>query len=275
MPQRQSVGNDLDAPCVSDWHIVVHVGQPGLAIEASADLQAEHHQTVSRLPAWLELGVGAELACFGLLQGQCRSRLSPCARESISLDEADQRRVDRDLRASRSKVGGRSRRPRFSGRLWRGARLSSRKATFVATRAPASWQMRATARSSGPALWARTPICAQEERWSPRLSRRPPHRHRVLSARALPLEHAVARVCREAGARVVALLRRLARARARDRVPWARAAAIAALTRRWTTLAALAALRAHVQSLLELPIRPCDVSDGAELPLGELLAEPP
>ena len=40
----------------------------------------------------------------------------------------------------------------------------------------------------------------------------------------------------------------------RDRVPWARAAAIAALTRRWTALAALAALRAHAQSLLELPI---------------------
>ena len=70
----------------------------------------------------------------------------------------------------------------------------------------------------------------------------------------------------------VALLRRLARARARDRVPWARAAAIAALTRRWTALAVLAALRAHAQSLLELPIRPCDASDGAELPLGELLA---
>ena len=73
----------------------------------------------------------------------------------------------------------------------------------------------------------------------------------------------------------VALLRRLARARGRDRVPWARAAAIAALTRRWTALAALAALRAYAQSLLELPIRPCDASDGAELPLGELLAEPP
>ena len=54
----------------------------------------------------------------------------------------------------------------------------------------------------------------------------------------------------------VALLRQLARARARDRVSWARAAAIAALTRRWTALAALAALHAHAQSLLELPIRP-------------------
>ena len=52
----------------------------------------------------------------------------------------------------------------------------------------------------------------------------------------------------------VALLHRLARARARDLVPWARAAAVAALTRRWTALAALAALRAHTQSLLELPI---------------------
>eukprot|EP00439_Symbiodinium_sp_Y106_P024682 s6995_g3.t1 len=101
----------------------------------------------------------------------------------------------------------------------------------------------------------------------------------------------------------LALLRRLARARARDRAPWAREAAGAALTRRWTALAALAALRAHApwareaagaaltrrwtalaalaalrahaQSLLELPVRPCDASDGAELPLGELLAAPP
>ena len=72
----------------------------------------------------------------------------------------------------------------------------------------------------------------------------------------------------------LALLRRLARARARDRAPWAREAAGAALTRRWTALAALAALRAHAQSLLELPVRPCDASDGAELPLGELLAAP-
>ena len=47
-----------------------------LAIEVSANIQAEHHQAASRLPAWLELGVGAELARFGLLQGQCRSRLS-------------------------------------------------------------------------------------------------------------------------------------------------------------------------------------------------------
>ena len=71
-----------------------------LAIEASADFQAEHHQTASRLPAWLELRAGAELACFGLLQGQCRSRMSPRARKSISLDGADQRRVHRDLRLS-------------------------------------------------------------------------------------------------------------------------------------------------------------------------------
>ena len=73
----------------------------------------------------------------------------------------------------------------------------------------------------------------------------------------------------------LALLRRLARARARDRAPWAREGAGAALTRRWTALAALAAFRAHARSLLELPVRPCDASDSAELPLGELLATPP
>eukprot|EP00439_Symbiodinium_sp_Y106_P004901 s8635_g1.t1 len=63
---------------------------------------------------------------------------------------------------------------------------------------------------------------------------------------------------------------------AAERTPGAeREAAGAALTRRCTALAALAALRAHAQSLLELPVRPCDASDGAELPLGELLAAPP
>ena len=49
----------------------------------------------------------------------------------------------------------------------------------MATRAPASRQMRAAARSSGPALCARTPTWAQADRWSPRLSRRRPHWHRL------------------------------------------------------------------------------------------------
>ena len=43
----------------------------------------------------------------------------------------------------------------------------------------------------------------------------------------------------------LALLGRLARARARDRAPWASVAAGAALTQRWTALASLAALRAR------------------------------
>ena len=73
----------------------------------------------------------------------------------------------------------------------------------------------------------------------------------------------------------LALLRRLARARARERAPWARAAASRALARRWTALAALAAMRAHAQSLLELPAQPVDASDGADIPLGELLVERP
>ena len=71
-----------------------------LGDQASADLDAKHHQTASRLPAWLELGVGAELARFGLLQGQCWSRLSPRAREFISLDGADQRRVDTSVHSA-------------------------------------------------------------------------------------------------------------------------------------------------------------------------------
>ena len=47
------------------------------------------------------------------------------------------------------------------------------------------------------------------------------------------------------------------------------------LLRCWTALASLAALRAHAQSLLELPVRPCEAGDGGEPPLGELLAAPP
>ena len=54
------------------------------------------------------------------------------------------------------------------------SRFKSRRATFVATRAPASLQMRAAARSSGPARLASAPTWAQAERWSPRSSRRPP-----------------------------------------------------------------------------------------------------
>ena len=68
----------------------------------------------------------------------------------------------------------------------------------------------------------------------------------------------------------VALLRWLARARARDRVPWARAAAIAALTRRWTALAALAALRARAE-----PAGAADSALRRQRRLGGLLAEPP
>ena len=48
------------------------------------------------------------------------------------------------------------------------SRLKSRSATCDATRAPASLQMRAAARSKGPALRASTPpTCAHAERWSP------------------------------------------------------------------------------------------------------------
>ena len=54
------------------------------------------------------------------------------------------------------------------------SRFKSRRATFVATRAPASLQMRAAAHSSRPARLASAPTWAQAERWSPRSSRRPP-----------------------------------------------------------------------------------------------------
>ena len=55
--------------------------------------------------------------------------------------------------------------------------------TLVATRAPASRQMRTAARSSGPALCASTPTGAQAERWSPSSSRVPPQRQHRLHRR--------------------------------------------------------------------------------------------
>ena len=70
-------------------------------------------------------------------------------------------------------------------------------------------------------------------------------------------------------------IRRLARARGRARVPWNAAAAGRAFTWRWHCLASLAALRAHAQTLRELPVQSCDAGDDQELPLGELLAERP
>ena len=73
----------------------------------------------------------------------------------------------------------------------------------------------------------------------------------------------------------LAFLRRLARVRGRTRAPWAQVATARALTRRWTALAALAAMRAHAQTLLELPVHPRDAGDGAEVPLGDLLLERP
>ena len=73
----------------------------------------------------------------------------------------------------------------------------------------------------------------------------------------------------------LAFIRRLARPRGRARAPWNAAAAGRALTRRWHCLASLAALRAHAQTLLELPVQSCDAGDDQELPLGELLAERP
>ena len=71
----------------------------------------------------------------------------------------------------------------------------------------------------------------------------------------------------------LAFIRRLARVRSRVRAPWAQIAAARALTRRWTALAGLAAMRAHAQSLLELPVSTRDAGDGAEIPLGDLLAD--
>ena len=76
------------------------------------------------------------------------------------------------------------------------------------------------------------------------------------------------------GAEALGFLRRLARARGAARAPWCSGAAGRALVRRWTGLVSLAALRAHAATLLELPACPVDPSDGAEVPIGDLLVEP-
>ena len=69
-----------------------------------------------------------------------------------------------------------------------------------------------------------------------------------------------------------AFLRRLARARAKQRAPWAAEATRRSLQRRWMALASFAGLRAHASTLLELPAVPIDFSDGTEMPLGDFLA---
>ena len=67
------------------------------------------------------------------------------------------------------------RRPSTAG----ASRLRLRRATFVATGAPASRQMRAAARSRGLAVRASMPRCAQANRWSPHTSSGPPHAQRL------------------------------------------------------------------------------------------------
>ena len=132
-----------------------------LAIEAPAYLESEDNQATTSVAAWLELGVRAELARLSLLKCQRWPRIGPGSRTPVALN----------LRFATTSI----RRPSVAGT----SRFSSRKATLVATRAPASRQMRAAARSSGPARCARTPTWAQADQWSPRLSRRRPHWHRL------------------------------------------------------------------------------------------------
>ena len=89
------------------------------------------------------------------------------------------------------------------------SRLRSRRATCDATRAPASLQMRAAARSRGPALRASTPTCAQAERWSPYSSKRPPQGQRFGASGSgrRSLRRSMTRYC-ASGTRVSALVGR-------------------------------------------------------------------
>ena len=78
-----------------------------------ANLEPEHHQAGTSLPAWLELRVGAELARLGL-----PALASHRHRVVRNRRKADQNRVDCDLSLP-PRAGGPWRRPRSSGRRWR------------------------------------------------------------------------------------------------------------------------------------------------------------
>ena len=88
---------------------------------------------------------------------------------SIPTDRTDQCRVDRQLRPMEEG----SPLANTSMVLWSkmgASKFIRLRGTFVATRAPASRQIRARARSSGTARDRKTPACAQAARWSPRAS---------------------------------------------------------------------------------------------------------
>ena len=111
-------------------------------------------------------------------------------------------------------------------------------------------------RSSPTALcFGEGPELRSTRRWSARWARQTWGRCEASASTSASQAARRARTLSPGGLRTrgLALLRQLARAR--DRALWAREAAGAALTRRWTALTAPAALRAHAQSLLELPVR--------------------
>ena len=60
---------------------------------------------------------------------------------------------------------------RRSSRVWTLGMFKSATRVWVVTLAPASRQMRAAARSSGPPRLRNSPDCAQADRWSPSVSR--------------------------------------------------------------------------------------------------------
>ena len=123
----------------------------------------------------LRVGAPALVVCC-LPQGNARLGVGAGSVGPIAPHWAHKRRVDRSC--TPPKPGSpfattRSRHPSDNCM----PRLRSRRKTFVATRAPASRQTRATARSSGPARRTSTPAVGQAVRWSPSGSRAPPQRH--------------------------------------------------------------------------------------------------
>ena len=140
-----------------------------------SDLNTEDDQPAA--PGLLEFRVSPAFAADCLCQGEARLLVSPRTGLAIPTDRAHDGCVHGDLspcHRGRPLATTSIRRPSLAST----SRLRSRRATCDATRAPASLQMRAAARSKGPALRASTPTCAQADRWSPYTSRSPPQAQR-------------------------------------------------------------------------------------------------
>ena len=191
------------------WRALAHASSRknvGAAADSPANFHAEDNQAAA--PSLPQFRVSSVFAVDCLVEGEARLVVSPWAGLAIPSDWAHDCGVHRDLGALPYRATS-MRRPSPAGT----SRLRSRRATCDATRAPASLQMRAAARSKGPALRASTPTCAQAERWSPYSSKRPPQGQRFGASGSgrRSLRRSMTRYS-ESGTRVSALVGRAVKA---------------------------------------------------------------